>query len=275
MNLSNPHKNSDDLIKPAPKKGFFQNLQDNIKEKIEKFRKKPKTIVADSAKNKGIIKIYSGLLRSYESVGINIFFIVLALSVFPNLFSNAVSGLLISLVYVATMLHGIYTALKFVLENRDFFIKHKCSIKGYMKEKFEAEIRKDLKEVADSDWLVDRLVKFYFSIDSKLHKSEIVNANPGVIKPISYRLWSFFFPSQYPISSEAFKPAAETIAEEAISIMLFEIKTQMQISLLFFLHYWIVARFIVVPVLINNTTHLSMFETLVFPFVFLVNNLPS
>lgn len=250
------------------------NLIQILKEKIEevkKFLKKPKTIVADSAKNKGIIKIYSGLLRSYESVGINIFFIVLALSVFPNLFSNAVSGLLISLVYVATMLHGIYMALKFVWENRDFFIKHKCSIKSCMKEKFEAEIRKDLKEVADSDWFV----RIYFSIDSKLHKSEIVNSNPGVIKPISYRLWSFFFPSQYPISSGAFKPAAETIAEEAISIMLFEIKTQMQISLLFFLHYWIVARFIVVPVLINNTTHLSMFETLVFPFVFLVNNLPS
>lgn len=189
------------------------------------------------AKNQTIKEIYKLLIKSFVTITINLVFLLIAVYGFPYLVNKNTSIIIISLVYLSSILQGIINVKNKIRILKMIATKYKFNVKKYIKDQIYEEA--------------------YYEASKKIE-------NLGFF---SKKMNDWFGESAHSI--------ARKISESAIERVFREAGKGFFRLLIILISYYLIARLIVTPFLIDSSTSMSTIEVVTYPLIFSLNFLFS
>jgi hypothetical protein len=185
------------------------------------------------AKNQTIKELYKLFIKSFITISINLIFLLIAVYGFPYLVNKNTSIIIISLVYLSSILQGILNVKRKISTIKIMVTKYKLNIKKYIQDQIYEEA--------------------YYEASKKIR-------NLGFF---SRKMNDWFGESAHSIARKISESAIERVFREAGKgfFRLFII----------LISYYLIARLIVTPFLINSSTSMSTIEVVTYPLIFSLN----
>lgn len=171
--------------------------------------------------------------RLILNVLINILFILIAIYIFPFIFTKNATILAICSVYLSSIIYSNLRLVSLIKEVWGFFVKHKLNAKEYLKGKaYDKTFLMSQKELASLPWY----------------------------KKVANKMWG-----------NSLEHYAQELSERGAKLALKEFKKIIGQMAFLGVIYFVLFKLFVSPVLVSSSTNLSWWESLLYPLLYSID----
>jgi hypothetical protein len=212
-----------------------------IKQHVSKTLSDARSDGVETAKTKALSTIYKGLYGTFSNISINIVLLLIAVYFFPLFLKRETSIFFIANVYLASIIQGAYNTLPKIPIVYEIVFKYHLNFKSYIRDQIYSEAYKEAQHKAKNVFFIFKPIVFVFA---------------GT-------------------SNEIADNMAKGISMKAAEIIFHEILKKILIIAICVFTYFALFRYVVAPFLLHDVTGMSVFDTLLYPFIFSVKYFTS